>query len=1386
MKSQTKNEAEICCQQSNLNGFASKGIQLIINAIVRPLVGSMLGKLADATDGQLSNVFMMGQSIVSAKGYFKHRLTLIDDQLNEINSGIEALQVEIDLLAEEIKQIETILQEMIMQEHLKQINLFKDKYLEVYLQYKNVVEAMLRLNKIDNPSDKDIDSVTQQYNFLIKELDGIENESENSPINVRTALNCFLRELSPYDPSQPVDINNVMDSNQWALPTIKHTTYLDSLKDFVPDTVAFGCQYYDKMVVGMNDLYLTGFYYLQTVKLIYTLQSARFQEELLYAVDKDERYKVLGKINTVRENFLDNVYKLIRGINQSLYYYNLPDNNPGGKVAMTDLFIREVDRHCRLVLTDNNYAHPTKDIRYGGDTRGAFGRVNTFTGMNLYYYSNENGLRQYDDSLYDVSFDSVTQDYHISLIDKKGLYHGNLIFSQLDDKQLQVLLDQSITAGYSDISEYFARNGSLGDDLLLYGTKHISVIGNPNNAGDVVTLANIQGDENNKISKCKLQFTALGRQPLLALFTDQDSDNEISKCQVNITLKDLQIIDESGNVYQDKASLTSGKTVSIISDRPLKSLTWTVAYPAGRDVLLEQYKDYKEDIVSDMTFAQSNIYQNSEGKYEYTFIVPFHDGVLTPQVEEPRPSNTLILEQYDCNGNKQDGNLVLLNTYDLFESRQNVGEEVVVFLSPRLGFAAQIIKAYTSDNREHILEFIPVDPREYGVPYPGAKVYRFVMPNIDLILQASAENAIENAPFTKVGTVRLCTKDVFTGNQLSFTGFSLWNPSYTDPILSEKEHTKVLTEVGFESGLFVCVKEFLSDNHYVSQYNISIKTRNSELQSEQVAIIDCEVTNDGICFEMPELNNLEEQFIQVEAVAAKNNGDNLVSLNWHGVGTMYFKGTNITQKPFVNKDMVEVIYEERDIKNDCFSEFNIERLEVNTYNDNILIHPEEIIFQETKDYKSFAFIKKEGTSDISIHGYFNTTYSIVTKIEKVDLIDESTITVLNECNDIIDCSMVGEKVTIVVIEIGQKLHKLEVQDIYGQTLEGIQFLRSENSYHFIMPEQKIVIWATFDKADYIPEDETGFVISEATHLLNMATRINAGDQKYQNGHYRLVRDIDLQNNKLEMIGNDQFPFEGVFDGGNYRLYNLSTWGFHDYCGLFRTIGESGIVENLNIPTVNLFGKHVGAIAQTNKGLINNVVIGMPHNTYEINTSEYSSSDALINSIMGEETCGAIASMNSGTLKNVINYANVLGYTNKSQVGGLVGIQTSTGGIYNSANLGAVANKDSNYVGDNYGRAIGQWQQADSEKLLNIYTVKVEWDGDELKPVYGTADVSPSLSSVYHDDLTFKQSAEYISRVDMKKALFGDLLNKLTQIDNTFIAWIQRSDINEGLPTLDNA
>jgi len=142
-----------------------------------------------------------------------------------------------------------------------------------------------------------------------------------------------------------------------------------------------------------------------------------------------------------------------------------------------------------------------------------------------------------------------------------------------------------------------------------------------------------------------------------------------------------------------------------------------------------------------------------------------------------------------------------------------------------------------------------------------------------------------------------------------------------------------------------------------------------------------------------------------------------------------------------------------------------------------------------------------------------------------------------------------------------------------------------------------------------------------------------------NKHFVLVNDVNLAayiESEFNIIGEENHPFTGVFDGNDNKVLNFtwkSTGG--EYVGLFGCVGTTGLISDISIENVDVNvvgGTCVGGLVGANDGTVSGC---------------YSSG-----TISGYQVIGGVVGYNkAGTIIDSHSSASVSGY---SGAGGLVG------------------------------------------------------------------------------------------------------------------------------------
>lgn len=150
-------------------------------------------------------------------------------------------------------------------------------------------------------------------------------------------------------------------------------------------------------------------------------------------------------------------------------------------------------------------------------------------------------------------------------------------------------------------------------------------------------------------------------------------------------------------------------------------------------------------------------------------------------------------------------------------------------------------------------------------------------------------------------------------------------------------------------------------------------------------------------------------------------------------------------------------------------------------------------------------------------------------------------------------------------------------------------------------------------------------VSTGEQLKGIQSAVTDTKGEALNYNYALMGDINASDVKdYEAIGGENGEFTGTFDGRGNRVIGLDTTKGSNgsvntltNAGIFSTVGEGGVVKNVNIYSGNF---------------------------------------------TGETSAGAVAGMNSGRIENVTGFGNTVTVTNKNgNAGGIVGVNNGNKG-----------------------------------------------------------------------------------------------------------------------------
>jgi len=187
---------------------------------------------------------------------------------------------------------------------------------------------------------------------------------------------------------------------------------------------------------------------------------------------------------------------------------------------------------------------------------------------------------------------------------------------------------------------------------------------------------------------------------------------------------------------------------------------------------------------------------------------------------------------------------------------------------------------------------------------------------------------------------------------------------------------------------------------------------------------------------------------------------------------------------------------------------------------------------------------------------------------------------------------------------------------------------------------------------------TPFIINSPYDFLSIGSDTGEHEGWKMNSCYKINFDIDMAGINFSPIGSKDKKFTGVLMGNGKNIINIRLNSNELYQGLFSYLGNSGVIENLNISfdeikilssgSGNVF---FGGIAGYNEGNIKNCRVEISDFNSEIT---YNSKTAFY--------AGGVAGNNAGNIEHASAYFNITSASGNSYIGGISG--------YSSGNIGA--------------------------------------------------------------------------------------------------------------------
>lgn len=261
-------------------------------------------------------------------------------------------------------------------------------------------------------------------------------------------------------------------------------------------------------------------------------------------------------------------------------------------------------------------------------------------------------------------------------------------------------------------------------------------------------------------------------------------------------------------------------------------------------------------------------------------------------------------------------------------------------------------------------------------------------------------------------------------------------------------------------------------------------------------------------------------------------------------------------------------------------------------------------------------------------------------------------------------------------------------------------------------------------------------------------------------NYALMGDINASGvSGYEAIGaGSANGFTGTFDGRGNRVIGLKVNNNNANAGIFSTVGENGVVKNVNIYSGNFTGSaNAGAVAGVNNGRIEGIVtfgntvtvtgdngnaggiVGVNNNGGTVDDVESSGSviaeddNAFVGGLVGTNKSGA-------TVNNSYSNSAVTSTSGTDAgLGGVVGVNQGTVSLVDS--LGVTNGTNSTKVGGVIGINSGTLSSAYNESIVNGYSNVGGIIGDNANT--GTVSNIVNATSVTGEDESVDNVSEYV-------------------------------------------
>lgn len=301
------------------------------------------------------------------------------------------------------------------------------------------------------------------------------------------------------------------------------------------------------------------------------------------------------------------------------------------------------------------------------------------------------------------------------------------------------------------------------------------------------------------------------------------------------------------------------------------------------------------------------------------------------------------------------------------------------------------------------------------------------------------------------------------------------------------------------------------------------------------------------------------------------------------------------------------------------------------------------------------------------------------------------------------------------------------------------------------------------------KDASGyFLIGSAFQLEWFQKHVNAGNTS---ASAKLVADINLNNKKMDTIGNNNVRYAGTFDGQNFTISNLYISKTGNDKGLFGSTAPTAVLRNLKLKNVyiNTNGSYVGGLVGLLRGTVSNITVeGMNINgaSYVGGVIGQSEASTQLNNItvIGETGAKTIKGTGSfvggvaGNIKATMPVNNVIvknvDFTANEKAGGVFG-DSDGGTVRISEALVENVNISVNHYA---GGVIFSVRNASTVDKATVRNVRIT-GGAELGGISGTSNGNPvSVTNSLVENFTC------VSNNERTGGIIGYINNKATITD----------------------